>query len=105
MIHEYAYGGAIYVFTNDGLVAGDEVHPISRGMCKGDKFEHHYFDLRDFMCGFPDDPHTIIDLHHSDYKPYQCRTSHGFGPIEKYFKVVEVRPMRPMLSDDHVVIR
>lgn len=31
-----------------------------------------------------------IDALH--YKPFQCRTDHGFGPIEKYFKVVSTRP-------------
>jgi hypothetical protein len=42
------------------------------------------------MSGFPDEPHTLLDLHHSDYKPYEARTYHGYSPIESYFKVIEV---------------
>jgi hypothetical protein len=39
--------------------------------------------------GFPNEPHIILDLKHSDYKPYEVRTDHGYSPKERYFKIVK----------------
>jgi len=74
--------------TNEDLQVGDKVFPISWGRVKGDKYEHEYFDFRDHACGYPNAPHTIIDLHHSEDKAYEVRTDKGYGPREKYFKNV-----------------
>lgn len=73
--------------TNEDLQVGDKVYPISHGRTKDGKYEHEYFDFRDFMSGYPDEPHTILDLHHSDDKGYEIRTDMGYGPREKYFKI------------------
>lgn len=86
---KYVYENVEYTFSNENLKVGDKVFPISRGKVTDDKFEHWEFDFRDFMCGFPDEPHIILDLHHSNYKPYQSRTDHGYSPIECYFKIIE----------------
>jgi hypothetical protein len=52
------------------------------------EFESRHF--KDFVpSGFPDEQHTILDLKHSDYKPYQIRTDQGYGPIEKYYKIIK----------------
>ncbi len=90
----HTYQGISYVLTNEGIVNGDKVFPISEGTVKSDgTYEHNSFDYRGFMSGFPYEPHVMIDVKHSDYKPYQSRTSHGFGPIEKYFKIKSKEPI------------
>jgi hypothetical protein len=87
---EYLYEGKTYKFSNQNLKAGDEVYPISRGFVGDDKKYHHErFDFRDFMCGFPDEPHIMLNLKHSDYKPYEARTDHGCSPIESYYKIIK----------------
>jgi hypothetical protein len=87
---EHVHNGIRYTLTNDGLKEGDKVYPIAWGRClDGGGWILHKFDYRDFMSGFPDEPHTIIDLKHSDYKPYQVRTDMGFSPIECYYKIIK----------------
>jgi hypothetical protein len=38
------------------------------------------------MTGWPDNPHKIINLNHTDYMPYKIHTDHGGGPEGHYFK-------------------
>lgn len=76
------------VFSNENLKVGDKVFPISNGKVEEDKYIHWKYDFRDFMCGYPDDPHIIKDLKYSNYKPYEVHTSHGWGPIESYYKII-----------------
>jgi hypothetical protein len=79
-----------YTLSNENLKVTDEVFPIGRGRIKDDgTFILRELDYRDFMCGFPDNPHTILDLRHSDYKPYEIRTDHGYSPIECYYKIIK----------------
>jgi len=89
MITRHKHEGRIYVLSNEGIEVGDEVFPISQGRLVNDEYQHREFDFRWFMSGFPSDPHKMLDLEHSDYRPFQCRTDHGFGPIEKYFRIVD----------------
>jgi len=92
MLVSHTYKNKIYVFSNEDLKVGDEVFPISNGISDSKTFtyKHEKFDFREFMSGFPDEPHIIKDLHYSDYKPYEIRTDMGFGPIEKYFKIISI---------------
>jgi len=86
---EYEYKGKKYKFSNKNLKVGDKVFPISDGFISDNKkYYHEKFDFRDFMCGFPDEPHTIIDLEYSKEKSYQVRTDYGYSPIECYFKII-----------------
>ena len=86
-----------YTLTNEGLKKGDRVYSILNGRVQDDgtfiihdiEFESRYVDGLN-TSGFPDEPHTIENLAHSDYKPYQVRTDHGYGPIEKYFKIEKI---------------
>lgn len=96
MLIEKVWEGIRYTLSNDNLKVNDEVFPIANGRCTDDggwilheiEFECRHF--KDFVpSGFPDEPHTILDLKHSDYKPYQIRTDQGYGPIEKYYKIVK----------------
>ena len=73
--------------TNEGLKVGDKVFPISFGKTTGNKYKHMYFDFNECVCGYPEDPHTILDLHHSEDKAYEIRTDKGYGPRESYFKI------------------
>lgn len=86
--------GNQYLFSNENLKNGDLVFPISNGRVSGDTYEHEYYDFKDYMSGFPNEPHTILDINHSNYKPYQIRTSHGYGPIETYYKIISIIPIR-----------
>jgi len=101
MIIQHTYKGIDYILSNENLKVGDRVFPISRGRTWNDKHIHYEYDFRDFMCGFPDEPHIILDLNYSkNYKPYEIHTDHGFGPVEMYYKI-EVS----MNKSDYIVDR
>jgi hypothetical protein len=88
---EKVLNGRRYTLSNDNLQVNDKVYPVANGRCFGkDEWILHGFDFKEHSSGFLNDPHTIIDLNHSNYKPYQVRTSHGYGPIETYYKVIKV---------------
>lgn len=74
-----SYKGVL--LSNENLKVGDEVFPIYTPVLRE-------FCFLDFASGFPDEPHTIKELKRSDYKPYETRTSHGYGPEEMYFKII-----------------
>lgn len=79
-----------YTLSNENLEVGDQVFPIGRGRIREDgKFILHNLDFTDYMSGFPDEPHTILDLNHSGYKPYEVRTDHGYSPKESFFKIIK----------------
>lgn len=87
----YKLNGKIYTLSNEGLVEGDKVWPISFGRTENGVYYHEEFQFpRPEWNEFPDEPHTIEDLHHSEFKPYEIRTDYGFGPVEKYFKIISV---------------
>lgn len=75
-------------FSNEDLKFGDKVFPIANGIVKENVFVFEEFDFSDYMCGYPDEPHIILNLNHSSYKPYEVKTSHGYGPKEIYFKII-----------------
>lgn len=79
-----------YTLSNENLKVNDNVFPIAGGRCLDNGgWILHEFDFRDFMSGFPDEPHKILDLKHSDYKPYEVRTDRGYSPIERYYKIIK----------------
>lgn len=91
--HEHE--GNVYLFSNEDLKGGDPVFPISNGRSDYETgtYIHREFDFSDCMCGFPNAPHTLIDLEYSiNDKAYEVRTSHGYGPKEKYFKIISITP-------------
>jgi hypothetical protein len=91
MVIEHYHNKLRYTLSNDNLKVGDLVYPIAEGRCLDDGgWILHNFDFRDFCSGFPDEPHTILNLNYSTYKPEEVRTSHGFGPIEMYYKIIKV---------------
>ena len=76
--------GIRYTLSNENLQEGDKVFPIARGRCLDDgswilhSIEFDSPHTRSNTSGFPDDPHTILNLKHSDYKPYEVSTDKGF---------------------------
>lgn len=72
-----------FVLSNENLQVGDEVFPIY-----WPAFEE--FEFADYCSGWPNEPHKILELKRSDYKPYETSTSHGYGPQEIYFKIVDM---------------
>lgn len=90
MITEKVHNGIRYTLSNENLKVGDKVYSIADGRClDGGGWIFHNFDYSECSSGFPNEPHTILDLHHGDYKPYEIRTDFGFGPIESYFKIIK----------------
>jgi len=107
MIIRHQYKDVDYILSNENLQEGDKVYPISRGRtCEPGNWKqayhiHYNYDFRDFMSGFPDDPHIIVDLAYSTTsKAYQIHTDHGFGPIEMYYKIIV-----SMNKSDYIVDR
>lgn len=94
---EKMYNGMRYTLSNEDLRKGDKCYPIAHGRCLADKdgklngeWILHDFDFREFMSGFPNEPHVIKNLKYSDYKPYEIQTDHGYGPIEAYYKIIKI---------------
>jgi hypothetical protein len=90
---EHVFDKVRYTLTNECLKVGDKVYPIARGRCLDDDgWVLHDLDYRDFMSGFPYEPHTIEDLNYDNGKQgkaYQVRTDMGFSPIECYYKIIK----------------
>ena len=87
---EKVYDGIRYTLSNDNLQEGDKVYSIANGRCMdNDEWVLHGFDFRMVVSGFPDEPQIIMDLNHSNYKPYQVHTDHGYSPIECYYKIIK----------------
>lgn len=106
MIIEQMFEGIRYTLSNENLQVNDQVFPIGRGRVTDDKtFILSNLDYRDFMSGFPEEPHIILDLKHSDYKPYQVRTDHGFSPIECYYKIIKKEKRIVEYNGDNSVIK
>ncbi len=78
-----------YTLSNDNLQNGDKVYPIAQGRCIENGWILHGFNFKNYCSGFPDEPHTILNLNHSEYKPYQVRTDHGYSAIESYYKIIK----------------
>ena len=90
MIIERTHNGIRYTLSNDNLKVSDEVYPIARGrITDNNEFILEELDYRDFMSGFPDEPHIIEDLYYSLQKSYEVKTSHGYSPIECYYKIIK----------------
>jgi hypothetical protein len=84
---ETVHDGIRYTLSNDGLETNDRVYPIASGRCiDKDGWILHGFDFSILSDG----PHTIIELEYSNYKPEQVRTNYGYGPIEKYYKIIKM---------------
>ena len=90
---ERYHEGIRYTLSNDDLKVGDKVYPIGNGRCLDDGgWILHNLDYRDFMSGFPEEPHTMLDLNYDNGKQgkaYETRTDHGYGPKESYYKIVK----------------
>lgn len=103
MIIEHMHDKIRYTLSNENLEVNDEVFPIGRGRVKDDgTFILHEFD---FEMGFPDEPHKILNLKHSDYKPYEVRTDHGYSPIESYYKIIKKEHKIVEYNGDNSVIK
>ena len=93
---EKVHEGIRYTFSNDDLKAGDKVYPLAHGRCLDDggwilheiEFMSHRVEGLN-TSGFPDEPHTILNLKYSDSKPYEVQTDFGWGPKEMYYKVIK----------------
>ena len=80
-----------YTLSNENLAVGDKVYPIARGRCLDDGgWIFHEISFGNAWTGFPDEPHTILDLQYSKYKPEQVRTDFGYSPIECYYKIIKM---------------
>lgn len=87
---EKHYKGIRYTLSNENLQQGDKVYPIARGRVIANiDWMLCDFDYSESCSGFPNEPHTILNLKHSDYKPYEIQTDFGFGPVEQYFKIIK----------------
>lgn len=85
-----------YTLSNDNLKTGDEVYPIASGRCTGGdiwilhSIEQSAYDNTEIMsCGLPGFPHIIKTTKYSDRKSEEIQTEMGFGPREKYYKIIK----------------
>lgn len=86
---EKVHNGIRYTFSNEDLEEGDEVYSIANGRCGENGWILHEIEFEELTTGFPNEPHTILNLFHSDYKPYEVRTDMGYGPRESYYKIIK----------------
>ena len=87
---EHMHEGVRYTLSNENLKVKDKVYPIAWGRCLDDgSWILHKLDFNECCSGFPDDPHTILDLNYSKSKPEQVRTDFGYSPIECYYKIIK----------------
>ena len=95
MIVSHKYKNKLYVLSNDDLNIGDETFPISLGIIDDMRktYNHKSFQFGETLTGFPYLPHIIANLHYSNVKSYEIQTNRGYGPIEKYFKVISVNEL------------
>lgn len=97
---EKVHEGIRYTLSNEGLSTNDKVFPIANGRCFGkDEWILHGFNFDEYWSGFPNKPHTIIDLEYSNNKTEQIRTTNGFGSIEKYYKIIKMEKQIPERPD------
>ena len=90
MIVEHVHNEIRYTLSNENIKVGDMVYPIANGRhSENDGWILHNFNYEYYRSGFHNEPHKILDLKHSDYKPYQIKTDHGYGPIEMYYKIIK----------------
>ncbi len=102
---EQMANGIRYTLSNDNLQVNDEVFPIARGRVRDDgTFIISELNYEDYMSGFPKEPHIILNLKHSDYKPYEVRTDHGYSPKECYFKIIKKEQRIVEYNGDNSVI-
>lgn len=74
---------------------GDKVFPFIRGhmddVIVSPFHPKVYWDTRDFISGYPDEPHTVLDLNHTKNEcndAYKIRTDMGYGSIGRYIKII-----------------
>jgi hypothetical protein len=77
---------------------GDKTFPFVRGGVHGQENNSSTWSVDPLLCGWPNEPHTIEDLNHSDYEPYRIRTDKGFGHTNEYVKVLG-RVLDPGVED------
>lgn len=94
MILKYDFEGFTYVFDNAGIQAGDKVYPVNHWIIKDGVVFHTELIDKEMFGYLIQDPHTIVNLHYSNYKPYEVETTHGFSPVEAYFKLIEKIPIK-----------
>ncbi len=104
MIIEQMHDRIRYTLSNENLQVNDEVFPIGRGRIKEDK-TFILYELNYKFSGFPKKPHTILDLKHSDYKPYEVRTNYGYSPIESYYKIIKKEKKIVEYNGDNSVLK
>lgn len=76
------------LLSNKDLKVGDQVFPLTQGYNDGKNYFVINIVTNPALTGWPNNPHTILDLAHSESKPYEIRTDKGFGPRESYFKKI-----------------
>jgi hypothetical protein len=106
MVIEKMFNGIRYTLSNENLKVNDEVFPIASGRCLDNGgWILHDFSFEDYSTGFPDEPHRILKLKHSDYKPYEVRTNHGYSPIERYYKIIKKEEKIVEYNGDNSVLK
>jgi hypothetical protein len=84
------YKNKIQLFSNENIKVDDLVYPLVWSHVVGnDVYVTSILSLEAEdagMTGWPDNPHKIINLNHTDYMPYKIHTDHGGGPEGHYFK-------------------
>lgn len=86
---ERVHDGIRYTLSNECLHHGDEVYPVAQGRQTENGWIIHNFDFRDFMSGFPTDPHIIKSFDNSLSKEKIINTNKGYSFSECYYKIIK----------------
>jgi len=80
-----------YLLSNKNIDLGDRVYPMTNGQIINEDYYVNEVLHEDNRTGFPDDPHIIKDLDYSGDKRYEVITNKGYGPREKFFRIVATK--------------
>jgi hypothetical protein len=97
---ERVHDGIRYTLSNECLHHGDEVYPVAQGRQTENGWIIHNFDFRDFMSGFPADPHIIKSFDNSHPKEKIINTNKGYSFSECYYKIIKCEKQVQVAYED-----
>lgn len=86
------YQKVVLFLCTTEIEVGDEVFGFIHGHCdeveKGPFGHNVSWNYKDFVSGWPDEPHIVKDLNYSEYKPYRTQIDTGWSSPGRLVRVL-----------------